>query len=152
MNDVLWLVLLEWAVKLIAGTAALVAVLVGVFNYRAQTKLKQAEWLKSLFEKFFENSTYKEVRIWLEYGRLHERLMVEETAQRELNEEKFTDFLNFFEFIGVLYSRRHLTIGQVSDVFDYYLRKIDADPDCRKWISEYSFEKLGALLEQVKAN
>jgi len=150
MDDMLWLVLLEWAVKLIAGTGALVAVLMAVFNYRAQTKLKQAEWLKSLFEKFFENSTYKEVRVWLDYGHLHGKLTVEDMALRETNEEKFTDFLNFFEFIGVLYSRRHLTIEQVSDVFDYYLRKIKADADCREWIGQYSFEKLKALLDQVK--
>ena len=69
---------------------------------------------------------------------------------REENEEKFTDFLNFFEFIGVLYSRKHLTIEQVSDVFDYYLRKIKSDADCQQWINQYSFEKLKLLLEQFR--
>ena len=149
-ESMIWLALLEWAAKLIAGIGALVAVLVAVVNYRAQTRLKQAEWLKSLFEKFFENSTYKEVRVWLDYGHLHARLTVEDVAQRELNEEKFTDFLNFFEFIGVLHWRKHLTIEQVYDVFDYYLLKIRADADCQEWIGQYSFEKLKALLEQVR--
>src|ERR1700731_681775 len=129
METAIWLVMLEWLVKLVAGIGGLTAVLIAVVNYRAQTKLKQAEWLKSLFEKFFENSTYKEVRIWLDYGYLHDRLTVGEVSFREENEEKFTDFLNFFEFIGVLYSRKHLTIEQVSDVFDYYLRKIKSDAD-----------------------
>ena len=55
-----------------------------------------------------------------------------------------------FEFIGVLYSRKHLTIEQVVDVFDYYLGKIKADTDCQEWISQYSFEKLKALLDQVR--
>src|ERR1700761_4957050 len=137
-----FLVWLAWAGKLIAGAGGLAAVIVAVVNYRAQTRLKQAEWLKSLFEKFFENSTYKEVRVWLDYGHLHGRLTVEDISLRELNEEKFTDFLNFFEFIGVLYSRKHLTGQQVYDVFDYYLKKIKSDPDCQEWISEYGFEKL----------
>ena len=145
----MFLAYFEWLGRLIAGAAALIAVVVAVVNYRAQTRLKQAEWLKSLFEKFFENSTYKEVRVWLDYGTLHERLTVGDAMLRQANEEKFTDFLNFFEFIGVLYSRRHLSFEQVYDVFDYYLKKIAADPDCREWIDQYSFEKLKALLTKT---
>ena len=150
MDAAVWLVLLEWLVKLVAGIGALTAVLVAVVNYRAQTRLKQAEWLKSLFEKFFENSTYKEVRFWLDYGYLHDRLTVGDISLGEVNEEKFTDFLNFFEFIGVLYSRRHLAIDQVADVFDYYLGKIKSDADCQQWINQYSFEKLKLLLGQYR--
>src|SRR6185312_4993919 len=115
--------IIAWFGQMLAWLGALAAVIVAVVNYRNQTRLKQAEWLKSLFEKFFENSTYKEVRVWLDYGLLHTRLTAEDAGQRQLNEEKFTDFLNFFEFIGVLYSHRHLTLGQVYDVFDYYLLK-----------------------------
>lgn len=136
----------EWIIKLVAGAGALAAVIVAVVNYRAQTQLKQAEWLKSLFEKFFEDPNYKEVRMWLDYGYLHDRLTVEDQRFREINEEKFTDFLNFFEFIAVLHARKHLTKEQVFDVFDYYLRKIKEDMVCQKWINEYSFEKLKALL------
>jgi len=44
---------MEWLAKLIAGAAAIIAVLVTLVNYREQRKIKQAEWLKSLFEKFF---------------------------------------------------------------------------------------------------
>ena len=139
----------EWAARLITGLGALTAVVFAAANYRTQTRLKQAEWLKSLFEKFFENSTYKEVRVWLDYDLLHTRLTTEDAVQRQLNEEKFTDFLNFFEFIGVLYSHRHLTLGQVYDVFDYYLLKIKTDNDCQEWIDQYSFERLKALLEHV---
>jgi hypothetical protein len=149
MEPVEWTILIAWLAKLIAGIGAVTAVLVAVFNYRAQTRIKQAEWLKSLFEKFFENSTYKEVRIWLDYGTLHERLTVNDAAARQQNEEKFTDFLNFFEFIGVLYARKHLSFGQVYDVFDYYLKKLRSDADCQSWIDQYSFEKLKTLLEKA---
>lgn len=141
--------MIAWLGQLLAWIAALVAVIVAVVNYRNQTRLKQAEWLKSLFEKFFENSTYKEVRVWLDYGTLHERLTVNDTAVRQAHEEKFTDFLNFFEFIGVLYAREHLSLAQVCDVFDYYLKKIAADADCGEWIDQYSFEKLKALLSRI---
>jgi uncharacterized membrane protein YcjF (UPF0283 family) len=149
MDSMIWMDLLEWLVKLVAGVGALAAVLVAVSNYRAQTRLKQAEWLKSLFEKFFENSTYKEVRVWLDYGHLQAKLAEEDPGVREINEEKFTDFLNFFEFIGVLYSRKHLTFDQVYDVFDYYLKKIKSDADCQEWINGFGFEKLKLILERV---
>jgi len=87
--------------------------------------------------------------MWLEYGHLHARLTVEDQQLREINEEKFTDFLNFFEFIAVLHARNHLTGDQVYDVFDYYLKKIKSDEDCQLWINQYSFEKLKALLGLV---
>ena len=67
---------ITWLGKGVAGAGALVAVLVAVINYRSQTRLKQAEWLKSLFEKFYESPIYKEVRVWLDYGTLHEHLTV----------------------------------------------------------------------------
>lgn len=126
-----------------------VGIIVAVLNYRNQVRIKRAELLKSLYEKFFENSMYKEVRIWLDYGHLHEKLSAADSAEREKNEEKFTDFLNFFEFIGVLYTSNQLTFRLVSEVFDYYLKKIKTDEDCKKWIEEYSFEKLKALLREV---
>ena len=132
--------------KILGGIGFVVAVL----NYRNQVRIKRAEWLKSLYEKFFESSTYKEVRVWLDYGHLHEKLTAEDAGLRELNEEKFTDFLNFFEFIGVLYSSNHLTFKQVYEVFDYYLKKIKSDNDCQEWINEYGFEKLKKLLKKVK--
>ena len=65
-----------------------------------------------------------------------------------LNEEKFTDFLNFFEFIGVLHDSEHLTFKQVYEVFDYYLKKIKSDEDCQDWIEKYSFEKLKASFSE----
>src|SRR5579863_8173895 len=115
-------------------------IIVTVLNYRNQVRIKRAELLKSLYEKFFEGSTYKEVRVWLDYGTLHERLTVADAGLRQTNEEKFTDFLNFFEFIGVLYSSNQLTFRLVFQIFDYYLKKIKKDADCQAWINEYSFE------------
>ena len=126
-----------------------VGIVVAVLNYRNQVRIKRAELLKSLFEKFYENTIYKEVRVWLDYGHLHAKLTEEDMERREINEEKFTDFLNFFEFIGVLYTSNQLTFRLVSEVFDYYLMKIKGDADCQAWIRDYSFEKLKALLRRV---
>jgi hypothetical protein len=124
-------------------------IIVTVLNYRNQVRIKRAELLKSLYEKFFENSMYKEVRVWLDYGHLHDRLTITDQVQREVNEEKFTDFLNFFEFIGVLYTSNQLTFRLVFEVFDYYLKKIKEDADCQAWINEYGFERLKTMLNKI---
>jgi hypothetical protein len=144
-----WMVVLEWLSKIIVAIGGVAGITVAAINYRHQTRLKQADWLKSLFEKFFENSTYKEVRTWLDYGLLHERLTMGDAVVQRVNEEKFTDFLNFFEFIGVLHTRKHLSLSQVTDVFDYYLNKMKSDADCREWIDKYGFEKLKGLLARA---
>ena len=136
---------LDTIAKILGGLGFIVAAI----SYRSQQRIKKAEWLKSLYEKFFENSTYKEVRVWLDYGFLHDRLTIGDPATIQANEEMFTDFLNFFEFIGVLHARAHLSLDQVYDVFDYYLKKIKSDPDCQSWIEKYGFEKLRALLQKM---
>ena len=141
-----WSEWLEWGAKIVGALATGLGVLVAAINYLNQTRLKRAEWVKSLFEKFFESSVYKEVRGWLDYDELPDKLSG--PNQRE-NEEKFTDFLNFFEFIGVLYSRRQIKLEEVYEIFDYYLKKIKVDPNCKIWIERYGFEKLKALLEHV---
>ncbi|HEY4108569.1 hypothetical protein [Puia sp.] len=139
---------IDLVAKVMAGLGGL-GFFIAAFSYRQQVRIRQAEWLKSLFEKFFENTTYKEVRSWLDYGVLHERLNVGDPVVQRQNEEKFTDFLNFFEFIGVLHFRGHLPLEQVWDVFDYYLGKIGTDMDCREWIDKYGFEKLKGLLARA---
>ena len=144
-----WIQWIEWFAKVIGALGTGAGVLVAAINYRNQVRIKRAEWIKSLFEKFFESETYKEVRGWLEYGELHGKLVIADEEEKQMNEEKFTDFLNLFEFIGVLYSRKQLTFIEVCDVFDYYLKKIDADEDCTFWIDKYGFRKLKALLELI---
>jgi len=141
-----WPEWIEWGAKIVGALATGAGVLVAAINYLNQTRLKRAEWVKSLFEKFFESSVYKEVRGWLDYDELPGKLSG--PNQRE-NEEKFTDFLNFFEFIGVLYSRRQIKFEEVYEIFDYYLKKIKDEPNCQVWIEKYSFEKLKALLARV---
>ncbi len=136
---------LDTIAKLLGGLGFIVAAI----TYRSQQRIKRAEWLKSLFEKFFETPGYKEARVWLDYGKLHDKLHPGNDDERIENEEKFTDFLNFFEFIGVLYSRNQLTFRQVYEVFDYYLKKIKNDPDCQDWIERYGFEKLKLLLKKL---
>lgn len=131
--------------KLVASFGILIAAL----NYRSQTRTKRAEWLKALFEKFYENERFKEVRRWIESGEI-ELKVKEGTSGVSIEEEKLTDYLNFFEFISTLEAEGQLRKADVENLFDYYLRKLNASPACRQWIAnpEYGFEKLRTLLQK----
>jgi len=39
----------------------LIGIYIAAINYRSQRVIKKAEWLQSLFEKFYESENYKEV-------------------------------------------------------------------------------------------
>lgn len=55
---------------IIPGTAVLGAIIGGaitIYIYYRNSKLRRAEWLYSLFEKFFYQSQYPEIRQLLDY-------------------------------------------------------------------------------------
>jgi hypothetical protein len=124
-------------------------VYVAAINYRSQRIIKKGEWLKSLFEKFYESPTYKEVRRWLDNKELETKINSDDNSVTD-NDEKFTDFLNFFEFIANLEQDHQITRPDVVNLFDYYLRQIKKSPVCMEWIKKYGFEKLDALLNIIK--
>jgi hypothetical protein len=137
---------IDVSAKLFAGAGVFIAAL----NYRKQVRIKRGEWLKSLFEKFYENQLYKDVRDWVDNNELEQKIKGNNVAEVRINQEKFTDFLNFFEFIGILYYRKELKLEQVNELFDYYLKKIKTDASCNEWIDAYGFEKLRNLLNKIK--
>lgn len=126
----------------------LLAVVIAALGYFRQLKIKKGEWLQSLFEKFYESSNYKEVRRWIDNHEIESKIMLDDTAISD-DEEKFTDFLNFFEFIANLESEKQIGLKDVTNLFDYYLHKIKSSSVCMKWIQKYGFEKLNDLLNKI---
>ncbi len=136
-------------IDIVIKALALIGVYVAAINYRSQRIIKKGEWLKSLFEKFYESPTYKEVRRWLDNKELETKINSDDNSVTD-NDEKFTDFLNFFEFIANLEQDHQITRSDVVNLFDYYLRQIKKSPVCMEWIKKYGFEKLDALLNIIK--
>lgn len=139
----------NWA-DVISKAVAAIGIVIAALNYRNQTKTKRAEWLRTLFEKFYENESYKDVRRWIESGEINKKTDLDDNKVTE-EEEKFTDYLNFFEFIATLESEGQLKMKDVANLFDYYLRKLKTSASCIKWInrSDYGFEKLKTLLKKI---
>ncbi len=126
----------------------LIAVVIAALGYYKQVKIKKGEWLQLLFEKFYENDSYKIVRKWIDNHEIEKRITSDDTSISE-DEEKFTDFLNFFEFIANLEAEKQISTKDVTNLFDYYLRKIKSSSICIAWIKKYGFEKLDYLLNKI---
>lgn len=138
----------DWA-DVIAKMIAATGVVIGALSYRQQARTKRAEWLKALFEKFYEKEEFKEVRRWIESGEIDAKINLDPTVS--LEEEKVTDYFNFFELIATLESNNQLRISDVKNLFEYYLNKIKSSDKCMSWVSNsnYGFEKLRNLLDKI---
>jgi len=132
-------------VQILSGIGILFAAGTYYFNRR----LKRAEWLKSLHEKFYEDDLFKKARKWVDYGDIEKELANDSDHEKE---EKFADYLNFFEFIGVLENIKQISLKEIRMLFTYYLTRIDNSKYCRDYILKFNYEYLGKLLKKMKEN
>lgn len=54
-------------VEIVFFSISTIAVLISFITYRRSIKIKEAEWLNSFSEKFYENEDYKKIRRILDY-------------------------------------------------------------------------------------
>ena len=113
--------------------------------YYTNSRLRLAEWLASLYEKFYERADLKDIRETLdcEGGQSAgiDNLVNEESAG-------FTDYLNFFEFVAVLRKSNQLTNEQIEDLFGYYLDCLESCQAVRTYVAKKGYEKLDRLLQE----
>ncbi|MEN9523310.1 MAG: hypothetical protein RL065_1687 [Bacteroidota bacterium] len=134
--------LLEW-VQLVSYLISAVGIYFAGRGYFQNRKLKRAEWLKSLFEKFYEkDSQYKQVRIWLDYNQLTQNDLDNNIEKQE----KLADYLNFFEFIATLEKENQLSVDEINNLFAYYLTLIKSNEICMNFINEHKFLNLSNYL------
>ena len=137
--------LLEW-VQLLSYIVSGIGILIAGISYARNKKLQKVEWIESLFEKFYEKETYKEVRKWIDYKLLKDELSNDVNKNKE---EKLADFLNFFEFIATLEKEKQLSLDEIKNLFAYYLYLIKSDEVCLQFISDYKFKNLSKLLAKI---
>lgn len=125
------------------GTA--LAALFAAFVYRRNSALERAKWASSLYEKFFEATTLKQMRDRLDC--LNDMDLVNEIVIRE--ESTFTDYLNFFEFIAFLKTSRQLKDSEIDALFGYYLDCLKRHDRVKRYISnpDNGYEGLANLLK-----
>ena len=124
------------------GTA--LAVGFAAFVYRRNSALARAKWASSLYEKFYEATTLKQIRDRLD--RFNDVDSVNEIVIRE--EPAFTDYLNFFEFIAFLRASKQLKDSEIEALFGYYLDCLNRHDRVKQYISNpvNGYEGLTTLL------
>ena len=61
------------------------------------------------------------------------------------DQQRWNEYLNFFEPISYFEERGKLTGNDVSVMFDYWLKELDR-PEVRQYLREQGFEKLDRYL------
>jgi hypothetical protein len=125
---------------------------VGLCTYKKTAKLKRAEWLRSLYEKFYEQPQYKKIRQAIDYETEDLQKIVfgiENGGETELL-ESFNDFLNFFEFIAVLWKLEQISLDEIRMIFEYYIRRMGDFDFILKYLEEEGFENLKLLINEFK--
>lgn len=126
-----------------AGVTALAAGF-AAFVYRRNSALERAKWASTLYERFYEATTLKQMRESLDC--LNDMDSVNEIVIRE--EPVFTDYLNFFEFIAFLRTSKQLKDSEIESLFGYYLDCLNRHDRVKRYIlnSENGYEGLTKLL------
>lgn len=132
--------------EIIANAAILIGGLWAVYRFSKSKKLERAKWLKDLYEKFYEKEELKQVRDKIDQ-RDHETVR----AYVKNEPSEFTDYLNFFEFVGYLRETKQILDKEILGLFDYYLRNLKDEPLIRKYLGDKShgYEKLRLMLEEL---
>ena len=140
-----WLGLWPYLRDVAAGGAAGFA----LYTYHRSQRQRRAEWLDSLYVRFYEQPPYKRMRRLLDYGTQPDLTQlctaVESGIETDACEE-LVNYLNFFEFLGSLKA-----LGQISDremdmLFEYYIRQLNDHPFVVTFVEAHGFENLAALL------
>ena len=131
------------SIKDLATIVGAVAALWAIYVYFTNSRLRRAEWLASLYEKFYERPDLKEIREILD---CEENDSADITKLVREEPSNFSDYLNFFEFVAVLQNSRQLRKAEIEDLFGYYLGCLENCPAVRNYIARKGYEQLDKLL------
>ncbi len=133
--------------------ATCIGIFIAAYTFYENSKIKRGEWLTKLFEKFYENKTFGDIRRELDYGRIESYLELNNisNAENEKHQEDFINFLNFFELISVLVKKDILDNADIKDMFEYYIKSIAKNDFIKKeFITKYGFENFENLLKKYE--
>ncbi|MCI0381139.1 MAG: hypothetical protein L0215_26440 [Gemmataceae bacterium] len=135
-----WKTFFEMVFYIVGAVAAVIAVLTYYWN----AKLEQSRWLSSLYQRFYEQETLKPLRDLLDDP------IESDAIRNEVNQEtsRFTDYLNFFEYLGYLVESGRIGKTDADAIFGYYLACLQRHPTVQDYIKkpDKGFERLQRLL------
>jgi hypothetical protein len=139
--------MLRAVVEMIGAIVTLAGLGFALWTYHQTLMLQRAKWVKDLYDKFYERDELKRVGNLLDSDDDKQiRSMVAEEGPA------FTDYLNFFEFLGYLSESNQIKEDEIRGLFDYYLRNLKQNEAVAAYIAgpTKGFEKLQKLLKLVE--
>jgi hypothetical protein len=113
--------------QLMAG----MSVALGALAYWRNSRLERARWLASLYAKFYEALDLKMIREILDCSAANSPEVLKLVEEQDA---RFTDYLNFFEFMAYLRACGQLSQKDVAALFDYYIRVLSKHDGVRKYV------------------
>jgi hypothetical protein len=114
------------------------------------TRVRRAEWLLKIYEKFYESESFRTTRKVLDYdgAKRDELLNALAGGSDEAMLEPFVDYLNFFEFVGSLQKMKQLKSKEIKMMFDYYIQSLSKQERVRDFCQKQGFESVLELMRQ----
>lgn len=141
----------EWITAIATITIAIVAWI----ELSKNRKTKHAEFLTDLYERFYLNDNFKSVREKTDKPKdnpfTKEDFDSDMRADKDF-EQKFSDYLNFFQFIISLKKLSQLDDGEINMMFRYYLYKLKESEFIMDYLKEYKYSLLLEHLRCLKEN
>ena len=100
---------------------------------------------RELVRKILREKSSKEVREILDCD---DEISLEITNLIREESSDFTDYLNFFEFVGFLHHSRQLNFDEIEKLFGYYLNCLDRRKDIRDYLERKDYGLLNSLLKE----
>jgi hypothetical protein len=137
--------------QIAAYLAAAFGIIFTSINYFNANKIKRGEWMRSLFEKFYESSYFKSVRREIEYDNITHFLALDSkgVACNQENEELLVDYLNFFELLATLIKYKHIRRKEAVDLFGYYIDSLQRNAFIKQYATQFYFKNLCTLLNEA---
>jgi hypothetical protein len=122
-------------------------------QYKKNTEIRSTELLISLYQKFYENKgDLKVIREWIDSTPIKSKEDFDKKAEVDKNfEEKFTDYLNFFQLIIVLKNSGQMKEIEIRQMFNYYLKLLkETEFIANGYLSANGYKELSVFLKGYK--
>ena len=141
-------------IQVLEFVGAVTGAVIGLAIYRSNSRTRRAEWLYSLYAKFYEDDHYKGMRRILDGGQPAQLTALNaDLAAGNASDlcEQLVDYLNFFEFVASLRKMNQVSEKEIRRLFDYYLRLLDGHAQVLSFVKSEGFEDLHQMLADLRA-
>lgn len=150
MHNCPWLSLddLKTIAEIASYCVGIIVAIIAIVTYRSNSRRERSKWAIQLYEKFYESDHYGKMRDKIDCA-------ADDPAVRDIvksEDPAFTDYLNFFETVAFLVTRKQLSEDDVLSLFHYYLRCLKRHRVVTNYLNdrEKGFEHLNEFLSRVQ--